>query len=88
MTGHYYGIKEPESFDIIIYPNPARDYINIRSGRNIVSAELYNCNGQKVLDFSTSGNNISGDISSYPNGLYFLKVQLKGKTGIYKIIKK
>lgn len=61
-----------------IYPNPAVDFIEIsRPQGNLTSnsVEIFNILGEKVLSLEMKDDsNIKIDISSLPNGLYFLHI--------------
>ncbi|MET3539262.1 T9SS type A sorting domain-containing protein [Chryseobacterium limigenitum] len=74
--------------DISIYPNPAQDVINIKSGKNYTKFKvtIYSAAGQLVL---TSENKSSIDISGLTKGVYLLKIdQPNTPTIIKKVIKK
>lgn len=76
-----HGLDE-NSFDI--YPNPSGDilFINNKMKENF-SIQLYNDLGHRVLtDYSVS--NI--DVSSYPNGIYFLAIRNNLGTLLKKIV--
>ena len=55
--------------NISIYPNPASDFITVNCD-NMQKAVIYNSLGQQTLSFTTN----KADISTLPNGIYFLKV--------------
>ena len=55
--------------EIIIYPNPSSDYININTEEEIWKLQIIKMNGEKI-DLSTSGNGI--DISFLSKGIYIL----------------
>ena len=67
-----------------VYPNPATDYLFIKSDLNYRST-LYNVAGQRVLESSSKELNLI----DLPSGVYLL--QLKSETNTistFKIIKK
>jgi hypothetical protein len=73
---------------VSIYPNPARDFINISSRQNISAVKIYNLMGEEIFskkgNFSTEGVDISG----YENAVYYLVVLGENNaTSIRKIIK-
>jgi len=74
--------------DFSFYPNPVKDVISLKSGSNIESVVFYNTLGQKSL--SSKVNSVSKEInvSNLAPGLYIMKVNVNGKTGTYKVIKK
>ncbi len=70
---------------ISIYPNPATDYISVKTKEKIKKLELYDLSGRKVKEkFSTSQMNISEKTP----GTYVLRVELtNGENFSTKIIK-
>ncbi len=59
---------------IQVYPVPADKSINVRlgsSGRKVLA--IYNLQGKKILEFSTTDQLISLNTDHYPAGLYVLK---------------
>lgn len=70
--------------DLKIYPNPVSSTFNIKSADKIISVELYNSLGQKVLNFADDYYNIE----KFPSGLYFVKVKTDKGESIEKLIKK
>jgi hypothetical protein len=85
------GAKEEEASDVFVsvYPNPARDFINISSRQNISAVKIYNLMGEEI--FSKKGNFSTEavvDISGYENAVYYLVVLGENNaTSIRKIIK-
>ncbi len=66
-----------------IYPNPTQDYINVTSD-NINLLSLYDMKSTLLLDTTES----KLDISKLRNGIYFLRIDFKGKPSkIKKVIK-
>ncbi|KMQ62131.1 hypothetical protein ACM40_07415 [Chryseobacterium sp. BLS98] len=79
-------VKDIKTVDVSIYPNPASDFVNIRSKTDVASISLFSIDGKKLA--KTHGENRI-DISAYSTGVYFLNIVLKdGITFKHKIIKK
>ena len=58
-----------------VYPNPAKNNINIIGLNNTESVSIYNMMGEKVLNFKASGNNLNSfNIATLPSGQYVLQV--------------
>lgn len=81
-----------EGFDILYYPNPARQEINlVISGRrlNEVELEIYNLSGSLISKISIqqlqSGVEIPIDISKLTAGVYFVKLNTSNSIRIDKI---
>ena len=76
--------------EIIIYPNPVTNKLTIKLPsvytKNSTQVELYNSIGQLVLSKSYTETNIELPVSSYPKGLYILKIQNGKEMKTEKII--
>lgn len=71
---------------ILVYPNPASDYIIIKLKNNTEEKiEIYNVNGQLIKSTSVS-NNQKLNIAKLPNGIYFVNL-LNNKSSTIKFIK-
>ena len=70
-----------------VYPNPAKDQINIKIKDNssILSVNIYNNLGQKVLMITYPKKNI--DISDLEKGIYYIKIKTDSTVETKKIIK-
>lgn len=81
------GVSDLSSFDFAYYPNPAKDFVNITSNKNIQSASVYNLAGQKVIDTKVRNGQIN--VTALIPGTYVFKVVLEGgQIETFKIIKK
>jgi hypothetical protein len=82
---------EESGISIKVYPSPAIDFFNVEitpadTGRFIL--DLYNDSGVKILNQEVSNQPlIQVDISSFPYGVYFLKVFLSGEDQLLKVEK-
>lgn len=80
-------VKQIESLNKIIYPNPAWDLLNISPEikNKITRIDIYNMVGSKIYT-STEGDPIV--VSDYPIGIYNVKIQLEtGEILNQKIVK-
>ncbi|MPL73299.1 hypothetical protein SDC9_19096 [bioreactor metagenome] len=77
-------IKEDLIFDI--YPNPAKEVLNIYTSKEINQIEIFDLLGRKQI--SIKGNSIQIDISSLKRGVYIVSIDLEGKVLKRKIIKR
>jgi len=66
------------------YPNPTRDFISIKTDQTIEEAHLIDILGKNTV-LNIINNRVN--ISSVPNGVYFLHVKSDKSTAIKKIIK-
>ncbi|MGK0315643.1 MAG: hypothetical protein ACI86M_001875 [Saprospiraceae bacterium] len=72
-----------------VYPNPTSDTWNIESNTaEISSLELIDLQGQVVFKSYSNQNNQSIEASSFPNGVYFLRITSNSESLIKRIIKR
>jgi hypothetical protein len=77
---------------ISIYPNPARDHINIKfanGNRSDVDIEIYSQSGSLVFKKSVSIENINEQVSldRLPEAIYLIKIRIGNSERVFKIIK-
>jgi hypothetical protein len=61
--------------DVLIFPNPARTFVNIRSASAIQSAELVDLTGRVVKRFEGTGSgDVQMNISGLNQGIYIVRV--------------
>lgn len=79
-------IKEEnsEASIITLYPNPARDFIQLNSSYKINQVEVFSIEGKKVL--SQIGNRKSLNITELPKGTYFVVITTNDKQPISEIL--
>lgn len=77
-------IAELKINDFRIYPNPAKDILNIKTNDKILKVEIFNTSGQLIK--TTKESKI--DISTFPSGIYILNVMTEYKVITEKFIKK
>ena len=80
-------VVENNENDIMIYPNPTDDFINIENPSDSeYSIGIYNDKGQKLISKSSSGtSNIN--VSDLPCGLYIITINSNYKNYNFKLIK-
>ncbi|PBQ34029.1 hypothetical protein CNR22_20350 [Sphingobacteriaceae bacterium] len=85
------GIRESiNKSNMNIYPNPVKDKLKLDfSGfeTNKITLQLINSLGQTVCSFDNSIQYKEIDLSNFPAGLYYLKVQDGNKHKVFKILK-
>ncbi|MBC8754665.1 T9SS type A sorting domain-containing protein [Kordia sp. YSTF-M3] len=80
-------VETNELAEILIYPNPVKDIINItNTNGNLVKAEIYNLNGQVLL--TKESNLTTININKLPSGMYILKLYADTASKTIKILKK
>ncbi|MFH2143851.1 MAG: SBBP repeat-containing protein [Bacteroidota bacterium] len=73
---------------IFVYPNPSNGIFTISSNIEINSIEIYNLLGERIYNsFIHSSTNSIIDLSSHPNGIYFITVKSANNVSNMKILK-
>ncbi len=81
------GTEDINSYQSIIYPNPASDKLFIETSIDTpLDYAIFNIQGQKVLSLIYSEEGI--DISNLTTGMYFLKIQSDKSEQTLKFVKK
>lgn len=71
-----------------VFPNPAKDVISIKTDVSLISADVYNQLGQRVMQINTQALiNKTININNLNNGIYFLKINAEDKQQTIKFIK-
>jgi hypothetical protein len=83
------GIKQPESLNISVYPNPVKSTLYFDNMKDVDRIVVSNMVGQQMLvSRNISGERTSINVSSLSNGLYMVTVyDKKGNSSIKKIVK-
>lgn len=69
---------------IQVFPNPVKDFLNIQTTENILSANVYGLNGQRItLPFAN--NQI--DFSGVANGVYVVALVLENGVEVVKVVR-
>lgn len=75
--------------NIKIYPNPSSGDVNIQLGQTkAVQIKLLSLEGREVFEDNVNTSNILLDVSTYPQGVYILRISDGQSESFHKIIKK
>ncbi|KAF0131175.1 MAG: putative aminopeptidase [Bacteroidetes bacterium] len=81
------GLSEKES-GLVLYPNPANDYLNLPSTTDLNSRiEIFSLEGKSMMRFSATADG-KIDISQLHKGIYIINFVSNGKTLVTRFIKK
>ena len=78
-------VEDLSAENLKIYPNPADNFFYINTNEK-VQIEIFNTAGQVVLQ-TQSQNNDKINVSGLSKGIYFIKINDKGKTTLHRLIK-
>ncbi len=77
---------EKKDAQIIIYPNPANKAVFI-DGDDIAFIEMKDLSGKEIkVNFTTTGNKWSADVSGLETGVYFIIVETKQGKSAHKLL--
>jgi hypothetical protein len=76
-VGSTLGIESTANSQLLIYPNPARDFILIRSTEDLQSVKIFNNLGVAVFDKALATKELRVSSASFPAGLYLVQVDSK-----------
>jgi hypothetical protein len=73
--------------NIVVYPNPVKNILNIAAEKELTTVSVYNVLGQEVMVKSLHDTETNIDVSHLTSGTYFVKVQANNQVKTLKIIK-
>ncbi|HPL06946.1 MAG TPA: T9SS type A sorting domain-containing protein, partial [Bacteroidales bacterium] len=73
---------------LMIYPNPASDFIVVSGIENNSVVKVFNVTGQQLYVRRADQNQLSIDLNGLNQGLYILQVESEGQVINSKFIKK
>jgi hypothetical protein len=71
-------LNDPEN-EIVIFPNPAKDYVEIRSSNNFtdnLNVELYDVIGKKILSQNADAGHLKINCGNLEQGLYIVRINI------------
>lgn len=83
-------INNIAKYSVELYPNPAKDVVNIQTKQNVTSIEIYDVSGKKVMENTFQNSDEKKmNVTQLPKGLYIMKIYYeKGLLSTEKLIKK
>ena len=74
-------IEETSAFEIVLFPNPATDILNITSSETISEIEIVNVMGQVVRRIEVNSDNAVCNVEDLTSGVYVVRIRTEG-TGV------
>lgn len=71
-----------------VYPNPTKGLLYLKSTENVVTIEIFDLSGRKVMETKPNQKDSQINIERLSAGMYMMKTQTKAGVEVYKIIKK
>ena len=81
-------LGDPRMAGVLIYPNPASEMFTIDEIEHVRKIEMYNLNGQRVMEIATHGeSSITINTNHLRSGMYFIQLRSdKGNVAVGKIM--
>jgi len=86
ITKSAMGINDISSIVANIYPNPAKDYVNVVADRTIDKISLMNMMGQTVAEKTVNDSSTKMNLNGILPGVYFLKIECNGQFSTKKVV--
>ena len=82
------GVDEFNAPQISIYPNPAKDAVNVQSSSIIKSITVYDLQGRKIQAVQATGQQAQVNISALKAGIYLFSIETEAGSIMKKIVKR
>ena len=73
--------------DVSLYPNPAKDFVNISAAEKIDFISIYDLTGRVVLKSEPNKENFNLNVTDLSKGVYLVKLNAGDKESTVKLIK-
>lgn len=74
-SGDVSGIQSAADLGTAVYPNPAKNQVQVLSAVGLERVEVYNSTGVRVFERRAEGNSMTIDVSRWPAGTYLLTIR-------------
>ncbi|WP_225035661.1 T9SS type A sorting domain-containing protein [Winogradskyella sp. SM1960] len=80
-------VDEFEQNALAVYPNPAKDVLNIDYKSALTAVKIYNIVGQEVLHMATTSSQVQLDVSEFTSGIYIVKLFAEEGQHSFRVVK-
>lgn len=83
-------VSSNSSFEIELFPNPASDYLQLVSNRNVSNYEIIDFKGSvlhRMKNENNVRNNLAIDVSMLGTGIYFIRVSTGSEVKVMRFVK-
>ncbi len=77
----YNTVPQIKANELQVYPVPSSDYVRL-STQSPFTFEVYDFVGKQIMKPTISSGSSFLDVSTWPNGVYFVRAKLDGKQGV------
>lgn len=79
-------LENGEQEYVAVYPNPANDYLRIKTNGTLTNVRIMNIVGQTVFNNAAQDSNSTINISNLESGVYFVQIETELGTSTQKIV--
>ena len=87
VIGGFTNVIENKSLELLVFPNPTSNFINLESNLLIEEYKLIDISGRVLQSEKLNDYNTILDVSSYSDGIYFIDLKSKDQRIRKKIVK-
>jgi len=87
VIGGFTNVEENKNIELLVYPNPTSNIINLESNVLIEEHRLVDISGRILQENVLNDFNTIIDLSNYTNGIYFIDLKSKDQRVRKKIVK-
>jgi photosystem II stability/assembly factor-like uncharacterized protein len=80
------GIGNINQNSVLVFPNPAKDFVTVQANTNIKEVTIYNATGQLVISNTCNAKSVNVAVTGLSTGVYTLKATLDNGTINKKIV--
>ncbi|WP_375580738.1 T9SS type A sorting domain-containing protein [Marivirga tractuosa] len=77
--------EEALAGSLLIFPNPAKNVVQLQHSEKAKSLKLYDARGKLINEIATEGETTELEVSQLPSGLYFIRQE--GASQLYRFVK-
>lgn len=88
FTDLFMDTKEIQNNSTVIYPNPVKNILNLKSEKSVDQLQIFDLSGKSVFTQNNLKANTQIDVSNLPKGVYIVKINSNGEVKTQKITKK
>ena len=80
-------VVDIDTTDFVVYPNPLRDVLYVKSTFSVDRVSIFDLMGRNVLKASPNKSDFNLDVSNLNKGVYMVDLKSAGKTTTIKVVK-
>ena len=86
VTIDYIGLDENGTSSVQVFPNPTNEQVTVQLHATNIQLELVDAQG-KILHTTYFSNETNVNLTSYPVGVYLIRLKTEGETIVKRVVK-